>query len=303
MNTLTLEEHLQALYSDKRAFSKGSQETFWVRYERWSALRVPVFALNAPTQAELRQALRRALVVSYLQLPSAAQPANTVVYLCRDHAYTLDKLPAAMRRNVRRGMSALTIQPLSTETVLQQGYPAYADTRQRIGLSDFDRHSFESRFLARARSPANVYLGAWLDKRLIAFLSITEVADWVEFESLFSCTDTLEYRPNDTLLYKALHYYLVESPRALVSYGIRSVQSQAEEGLHQFKLKVGFEACAVHRAFVMHPSVRPFINGLSHALLRHLLRRFPKNRLLRKAEGLVTTLRTQHRSGNGATVW
>jgi hypothetical protein len=209
-------------------------------------LRVPVFALNTPTQAEVRQALRRALVVSCLELPSATKPANTVIYLCRHHACALEKLAAAMRRNVRRGTAALTIQPLSAEHVLQHGYPAYAD-----------RRSFERRFSERARSPANVYLGAWLGERLIAFLSITEVADWVEFESLFSCTDALKYRPNDTLLYHALRHYLVESPRALVSYGVRSVQSWAEEGLHQFKLKVGFEAQAVHRAFVLHPALRP----------------------------------------------
>jgi hypothetical protein len=290
VNTLTLEAHLRLLYPDKRAFLQGTQETFWTRYERWSMLRVPVFALNTPTQAEVRQALRRALVVSYPELPSATKPANTVVYLCRDHAYALEKLSAAMRRNVRRGAARLAIQPLSTERVLQQGYSAYADTRQRVGLSDADRRSFERRFMERARSPANVYLGAWLGERLIAFLSITEVADWVEFESLFSCTDALEYRPNDTLLYHALRYYLVESPRALVSYGIRSVQSQAEEGLHQFKLKVGFEAQAVHRAFVLHPALRPFVNGLSHSLLRRLLKHFPKNRPLRKAEGLISTL-------------
>jgi len=257
VSTLTLEAHLRLLYPNERAFLRGTQGTFWTRHERWSMLRVPVFALNTPTQAEVRQALRRALVVSCLELPSATKPANTVIYLCRHHACALEKLAAAMRRNVRRGTAALTIQPLSAEHVLQHGYPAYADTRRRAGLSDADRRSFERRFSERARSPANVYLGAWLGERLIAFLSITEVADWVEFESLFSCTDALKYRPNDTLLYHALRHYLVESPRALVSYGVRSVQSWAEEGLHQFKLKVGFEAQAVHRAFVLHPALRP----------------------------------------------
>lgn len=289
MHTPTLEAHLKYLHPQANAFLAGSHGAFWVRYERWAMLRVPVFALDAPTAAEVNQALQRALVISYSQLPDATQPANAALYLCRDHAYALEKLPATMRRNVRRGMAALRIQPLSTEDVLRYGYPAYADTRRRVGLSDADLRSFERRVQGRARSPANTYLGAWLNERLIAFLSITEVADWVEFESLFSCTDTLEYRPNDTLLYYALRHYLVEAPREVVSYGLRSVQSHAEEGLHQFKLKVGFEAQPVHRAFVPHPILKPFISRFSHKLLRGLLKRFPSNRALRKAEGLIAT--------------
>ncbi|MCE7949273.1 MAG: hypothetical protein DYG88_17780 [Chloroflexi bacterium CFX4] len=294
LNTLPLNQHLQYLRPDMRGVLAGAEGTFWVRYERWAMLRLPVFALNAPSAAEVRRVLRGTCIANYLQTPDEAHPANTVVYLCHNKHYSLEALPSAMRRNVRRGLAQLTIAPLSAQEVMQQGYAAYADTRQRVGLDDYDRQSFEQRFTQRAQSPANTYLGAWHQEKLIAFLSITEVEDWVEFESLFSCTADLVHRPNDTLLYSALRHYLVESPRRVVSYGIRSVQSQSEAGLHQFKLKVGFEALPVHRAFCVHPLLRPFINPFTHRLLVSMAHRMTTNRVIRKAEGFVSLLLGKH---------
>jgi hypothetical protein len=61
-------------------------------------------------------------------------------------------------------------------------------------------------------------------------------------------------------------------------------------GLHHFKLKVGFEALPVHRAFVPHPLLRPLVGQASLEAMRFLLRRQPGNRWLKKASGVMASV-------------
>src|SRR5262249_2031216 len=148
---------------------------------------------------------------------------------------------------------------ISSDQLLARGVQAFCDTRRRVGLSDGTPEDFRRRFTSRVRCPGHVFLGAWKNDQLAAFLSITEVDDWAEIEGCFSMNALLDLRPNDALLFYALSYYLTERVFPLVSYGLGSVQAASNNaGLHGFKTKVGFEARPVHRAFVLQPLLRPF---------------------------------------------
>jgi hypothetical protein len=136
-----------------------------------------------------------------------------------------------------------------------------------------------------------VFLGAWREHELAAFLSITAVDDWAEIEGSFSANDSLPLRPNDTLIATALSNYLVKKGCALVTYGLSSIQAQTTaEGLHQFKMKVGFEARPVHRAFALNPLVRPFANTRTQRCISTMLRLSPGSRLLRKCDGMLSLM-------------
>jgi hypothetical protein len=92
---------------------------------------------------------------------------------------------------------------------------------------------------------------------------------------MLSMTALLSYRPNDTLIYTALYRYLVVSNTA---------------GLHRFKTKVGFEARPVHRAFVVHPPLRPLANRFALWGLNTVLRFRPTDRRLKKAGGVLASM-------------
>jgi hypothetical protein len=193
-----------------------------------------------------------------------------------------------MRRNVRRGLSELRIASLSPDQLLIHGVQAFCDTRKRVGLSDGTLENFHQRFSLRAKCPAHVFLGAWKGDELAAFLSITEVDDWASIEGCFSRTDLLNSRPNDLLMYTALSQYLIEEGRRLVSYGLSSAQAESNaETLHVFKTKVGFQAKPVHRAFVFHPILSPFVGRTTLGIIGFLLHIWPGSRLLKKAEGVL----------------
>ena len=142
----------------------------------------------------------RALVASYLLEPDRDHPANAWLYVCRDRDYSVDKLAPAVRRNVRRGSRELRIEPVTTDCLLANGFQAFSDTRGRVGVSDGTREVFTRRFEARGKCRGHVFLGAWHDQDLVAFLSITAVDDWAEIEGCFSSNAALGLRPNDTLM-------------------------------------------------------------------------------------------------------
>lgn len=271
----------------------GGPGTFWSRHESGSMLRRPTFHVGPPDPNEVRKVLWRgwAAIASYLLEPDERHPANTWLYLCTDHSYALEKLTPAMRRNVRRGLKELMIAPLTSEQLLVHGTQAFCDTRRRVGLSDGTPEEFRQRFTTHARLAEHVYLGAWRDNQLVTFLSIIEVDDWVEFEGCFSMDALRQYRPNDTLIYSALCHYLVERRCRLVTYGLSSIQAESNTaGLHRFKMKVGFEARPVHRAFAAHPLLRPFVNQLTLWIVDSALRFRSGDRRLRKAGGVLASM-------------
>jgi len=270
----------------------GASGTFWTRHESSAMMRRPTFELAPPTSDEVREILwrGRAAVASYLLEPDERHPANAWLYVCSDQDYALDKLAPTMRRNVRRGLKELTIAPFTSEQLLAHGAQAFCDTRRRVGLSDGTPEEFRRYFTIYASLPEVVFLGAWKDNELAAFLSITEVDDWAEI-GCFSMDALLQYRPNDTLMYSALSRYLVERRCRVVSYGLSSIQAESNAtGLHRFKMKVGFEARPVHRAFVPHPLLRLFVNRLTLWGVNTALRSRPGDRRLKKAGGVLACM-------------
>src|SRR6185295_2804917 len=134
-------------------------------------------------------------------------------------------------------------------------------------------------------SAAHVFLGAWKDDQLAGFLLINEGPDWVEIEGCYSRTTMLTSRPNDALMFHAMQHYLTQSSREVVGYGLSSIQRESnEDSLHFFKTKIGYQAVPVHRAFVVHPLLSPFVNRLSLSMLQMLLGWRPRHRLLKKDE-------------------
>jgi hypothetical protein len=70
-----------------------------------------------------------------------------------------------------------------------------------------------------------------------------------------------------------------------VFYGLHSLD--APPSVDQFKFRMGYRARPVKQSVIFHPSVRPLINCVTHALVRAGLRLRPGNYILSKAEGML----------------
>jgi hypothetical protein len=292
----TLAEYVEHLRSTGFRVSLGSVGTYWVASGDRVVQRLPTHDVTTPSQSEVDIALRTtgAVIASYLVEPDDYHAANGWLYLCSDRSYTLGTLPPPMQRNVRRGIRELTIAPLEASELLRCGSQAFCDTQRRNGLDDETEMGFRRSFEAAVRRPGQAYLAAWRNDRLAAFATILRIDDWVEV-CCFSATSTLWYRPNDALMYVALSTYLPDHRCRVVSYGLSSIQAKSNAaGLHRFKRKVGFAAIPVHRAFVLHPSVRhfahPFALTAAHTVVNGALHIRPGNLALKKAGGMLACM-------------
>lgn len=264
----------------------------WREGEVGSLIRIPTFDTSPPDPREVRRLLidGRAAVGSYLVEPDANHPPNALLYLCRDRSYSVDKLPKTVRSNIRKASKFLRFSWLDRDTVLNYGFPAFRDAKLRNNLSDGTPEAFRVRLDRWLDNPAHHVLGAWKDDALIAFLRVTAVDDWVEFGA-YSANAGLEFRPNNGLIHTLVSHFLTERNFRTVNYGLSSVQEESNAAtLHQFKLKIGFEAIPVHRMFVMNPFLRPFANRLSLAVGHGLLKMAPGSRVLKKGVGVLARL-------------
>lgn len=294
----TLREYVESLRKAGVKVSQGSGGAYWVA-SGGVVRRLPTFHVGTPGESEADHALRTtgALIASYVHEPDEDHAANAWLYLCRDHDYSLRKVAPAMRRNVHRAMRELTIVPLAATELLAHGGPAFCDTRRRNGLDDGTLRGFRRYFASRGRisRPGTTNLGAWKNGELAAFATVLHLDDWAELRC-FSMDSMLRHRPNDALLYVVLSQYLVKQECRVVSFGLSSIQANTSAaGLHRFKRKVGFGARRVHRAFVLHPFVRPLANRVAltvaHRMVNAALVVRPRDRRLRKLGGVLACMR------------
>ena len=271
----------------------GAPGTFWVQYESFAMMRIPDFALDLPSPGELERVLRKghSAVATYLRPPDASHPPNAWMYVCRDRGYRVENLTVAGRRDARRARRSLQFDFLDWHGILEKGFPAYRESRQRVGLSDGTWQHFESRIDTFSRNPSHCAVGAWMNDRLVAFMALIVVDDWVAIEGSFSTDGHRALCPNDGLASFVLHHFLRERGFTTVTYGLSSVQELNQSGgLHAYKKKVGFEAQPVHRVFAVHPLVQPLINHLTLGGANLIKQLFPRNRLLKKASGMLASL-------------
>ncbi len=290
---ITIDDYASALVRHGTRLVPGFAGTYWACYESWALMRIPTFCLMPPSHDEVTRVLwqSRFAAASYLIPTDSSHSENACLYLCRDKSYKLENLNVAGRRDARRANRNLQICFIDWPTVLAAGFPAYRDTRGRIGLSDTTPQHFYRRMMRFSSNPSHVAVGAWKEDALAAFMTLTIVDNWVEIEGCFSDNDNRTSCPADGLVNFVLRRFLTEGTATIVSYGLSSIQEgQHGNGLHAHKMKVGFEAIPVHRAFVLHPLLRPLANRLTLHGARLVERLFPRNRPIRKASGMLACL-------------
>lgn len=303
---LSVAEYGAALAKTGPRTLPGSGASVWVSYEIGTMQRMPTFYSTAPGPGEVQRIFwnGRAGLITYIVDADEQHPPNTWLYTCCDPTYSLEKLSKAARRDARRAQRNLQLGWIELPLLLSQGFSAYQETRTRVGLSDGTLEQFKKRFESFSRNPFHHFVGAWKGDALLAFMSLIVVGDWVEIQGSFSTQAQRDLCPNDGLANFVLQHYLVENKFKVVSYGLSSIQEDADKpGLHAFKQKIGFEATPVHRAFMLHPLFRPFANRLVLRGFQTALKVYPEAPWLRKASGILTTLLRKRTAEDGNTIF
>lgn len=272
----------------------GEGHYLWMSHEFGSVVRFPEYNTQTPSRSEIKNVFKNffCLVISYIVLPDNQESSNSILYLCRDKDYNIDKLSSSStRRNIRLAQRKLKYGFAESDVILAEGYKAYSDTRKKVGLSDYDRNSFEKRFLLFSKNSAHKFVAAWFGEELIAFLSLIVVEDYVIIQGTFSTNDHKNLKPNNLLVHFVLDHYLTKERFETVDYGLSSIQEKAsKEGLHNFKVQCGFEPIPVIRVFKLNPVLHP-LKYIIRLLLKITLKFAPHNRVLKKAAGIFELIR------------
>jgi hypothetical protein len=253
-------------------------------------MRFPEFCTTIPVETEVHRVFKEmgCLVINYTSISDVSELNKAFLYNCEDQEYEIDKLTSSsVRRNIRYARRNLQFGFVEWSVILEKGFRAFADTRNKVGLSDGNRKTFNERFQKFSKNSAHKAAAAWLEDDLVGFLSLIVVEDYVIIQGTFSTDEHKSIKPNNLLIDFVLTHYLREKKYALVCYGLSSIQESANQsGLHDYKIHVGFNAIPVKRNFIMHPKLKP-MKPLLQIILKTLLLIFNKNRFLRKAYGLI----------------
>ena len=271
----------------------GDSHSCWIIHEKFSAQRFPEYILDKPDYNEIIQIFKKlkCLLVGYTIIPDDKLKVNAYLYECRDKSYDIDKLESSsVRRNIRYGRRNLKYGFTDWDDILMHGLKAFSDTRRRVGLSDGVEKNFNKRFLEFSKNKYHKAVAAWLQGQIIGFMSLIVVNKFVIIQGTFSIDEHKKYRPNNVLVDFVLKHFLVENGFNIVSYGLSSIQEEAEmEGLHNFKTSVGFNAIPAQRVFLLNPILS--ILKLPIKLVIHFLKiLLPRNRFVRKASGIFNYL-------------
>lgn len=288
----TLQSSMKEYYSEVRGSGidavKGDNNYLWIKYEGLSAIRFPEFNTSKPTKEEISRVFKelKCLLLNYTLLPENKY-ANSKLYNCTNNDYELQQLSKNARRDIRIAQRNLQFGFASWQEILDCGLKAFADTRMRVGLSDGNEKSFRRRFTQFRKNQAHKVVAAWLDKEIIAFMSLIVMQDFVVIQGSFSTNDHKKFCPNNGLVDFVNNYFLKVKGFSTVCYGLSSVQENTgEEGLHLYKVRVGFEAIPIQRVFILHPLIAPF-KGIIRLLFRWLKYLLPENRPIKKASGIL----------------
>lgn len=202
------------------------------------------------------------------------------------HDFSLTSLHKKARHDVRRGMDAARIEPISFDRLGSEGWFLRADTLQRQGRSGAETRAEWQKSCQSAQGLQGFEAwGAIVKGRLAASL--------IAFTSDGCCSilyqqSRTEYLPlgiNNALTFVFTNETLKHPGPPYIFYGLHSLDAPAS--VDQFKFRMGYSARPVKQSVIFHPSLRPLINCVTHAVVRAGLRLRPGNYLLSKAEGML----------------
>lgn len=292
---MKLKEYVSYLIKQGRSVVFNNKGYFWFNYEKKSVSRAPAFILDEPHVNEISNVFKilKPLILTYNTEPGSPGDTNAYLYITSDKNYSLEKINKNGRRDARIAQRNLEFKFLDWDYISAHGFKAYADTRQRHNLSDGTREAFEKIIDECKGNPAFKALAAVKPgyDDVYGFLKLLEVEDWVEITSSYSMTEHLSLCPNNGLFNYALEYYLADGSINTVSYGVSSIQKESKkEGLHNFKMRIGFDAKPIKRKFIINPSYKFLFNKVSYGFSRILLKIFPSSRKLKKIEGVMSLI-------------
>lgn len=255
--------------------------SFWIDVRPWIFQTAPPFNFDQIHTDEVDEVfkMRNVLVCRWFSakcdsLQADAGGDGPILYAAHP-PYDLSKLDQKARNQTRRGLERVEIRRVDLDEKTERlAYSVYSDNVKRLGLLKAEKH-IKNRWQAWVNTIRKAgcveFWCAWQQRSLAAFTVAVRTAQGTELVLLRSSYSALSLYPNNALVYTVTKDAL-ERGSQLVSFGL-SAFSGDKEGLHRFKINMGFKAFPLYEHHQWHPWMRPLVPLLNPQRLRNAYRK------------------------------
>lgn len=271
-----------------RAINSGS--CWWYSPYPFLYASLPFHRFVAPSCSELAHVFTRGLA-ALVRFPtvSGTRP-NGGLFLCSDPGYDLHSLDQKGRNRVRRALKKCAVERIDLAVLANSAYSLVHDTILRQGRDPavMTAKRWHRYCEAAGETPDTEAWAAFVDGRLASFLIAALVEDHFTFLYQCSATDTLQYAPNNILIFTVTRHGISRPGVASVCYGLQSIEQNLD--LDHFKLTMGFKLRPAKLEVVLNPLVKLLIACGGRKGLAWMARSRHKSDFWRKAGTLLKTL-------------
>ena len=222
------------------------------------------------------------------------------LYVLRRREYDLESVHAKHRPRVRRALDAFHVRPATKNQLITQGRALNLGTMKRQGRYDpefGEQRRWETLVEAAFACSEISFPAAFAAGRMAAYMITCREQGWLHILHQMSRQEDLENFPNHLLTYTVTRQAMADESLEAVCYGYSSLI--ANGGLHEYKLRFGYQMIPHQSAFQLHPAVQPLLNNrLTDSALRFCRRLFPKSQYMETVESVLKGARSSRRLAN-----
>jgi hypothetical protein len=263
---------------------------YWYGVSPRMIMSIPYHEPMDPAADALFDLLGRARSIGARYLAREGNGLSGGLYVRRKSPYDMSAIHHKSRSPLRRALDKCVVREVERTELLAQGLQANLDSMTRQGRFDAEfgtERQWRRVVEASYASPGVKVMGSFVDGALAAY-SITLTEDrWYHILHAFSAQKFLaDYFPNTALTFELTRAAMENPDVDHVSYGVAGLVNGA--GLHQYKLRHGYEFVPYGYGFVLHPAARfALANPISAGALRSARRLFPKLQVFERVASVL----------------
>lgn len=262
---------------------------YWYDVGQRLIMSIPYHEPMDPPADAITEVLRKNNLIGARYLTHEGNGLAGGLYLRRHAPYDVKSVHYMSRNRVRRGLKMCTVREVEKSELVAQGLQLNLDTMTRQGR--FDAEFGEAQQWARLidacyASEGVKVVGSFAGDALASYaITITEDRCLHALHVFSSAKYIDEYFPA-----KALTFTLTkraEDPDLdSVSYGVAGLVHGA--GLHEYKIRYGYEFIPYGYAFVLHPAANlALANPLAAWAVRRARERWPEQQTLERIQSVI----------------
>jgi hypothetical protein len=222
---------------------------------------LPYQAMLNPDQLDVHRMIRETGAFG-ARFPSLAWSGlESGLYVLRPRKYDLGSLHAKHRPRVRHALGCFEVRTAKRTELLEQGCAINRSTMARQGRYD---HEFGDRRLwgrlveAAFACPEVTCPAVFAGPRMAAYMITCREGKWLHILHQMSRQEDLSNFPNHLLTYAVTKQAVADPSIEAVCYGY--VPLFAADGLHEYKLRFGYELVPHRSAIQLHPALNFVLN-------------------------------------------